>query len=483
LDDGSAYIETSIATNETEKQNVNKNVDIKSGENPLEPSQADAHDVRLIKPFSFENLQNRDDEASLNVHELTLRQARSGDLKCNEAETAKQPTHGQSQPGDSQLATHEPVVNLQLQIQSMESKHAGEISDLQTKLQQAEKQRAEYQQNFNDTQEHVFSLQPRRSDITEDDAASEYSTLRVNVENWIESHLGAALDLDHKIFAQSKVDIASGSRLLALIEQTRGGAKSRDVPGTLPYYLRNAIMNFICLEIFQPELYDAVAGPWKFLQTIEASMRTLKPYRGKFSCALWQYVIVYKIMADQATLRAWRSETLIALIATADYQNARRQNISKLASALCGCLQVLLPRASKEQLASLRKSLAEVLIVPAMTLSEKFHVSAKRFSQNCRGRDSDTANWAKELEIYECRNLLDNGKEVRTLQAGVDCKYVIDICPGLHCASLKAETLSPEKQLKRIQILVAVPRPDRSYSLSGETALSHIYKSIQKSKR
>jgi hypothetical protein len=294
LDDGSAYIETSIATNETEKQNVNKNVDIKSGENPLEPSQADAHDVRLIKPFSFENLQNRDDEASLNVHELTLRQARSGDLKCNEAETAKQPTHGQSQPGDSQLATHEPVVNLQLQIQSMESKHAGEISDLQTKLQQAEKQSAEYQQNFDDAQEQVFSLQPRRSDITEDDAASEYSILRVNVENWIESHLGAALDLDHKIFAQSKVDIASGSRLLALIEITHRGAKSRDVPGTLPYYLRNAIMNFICVEIFQPELHDAVAGPWEFLQTIEASMRTLEPRRGKFSCAPWQYVIVYK---------------------------------------------------------------------------------------------------------------------------------------------------------------------------------------------
>ena len=83
----------------------------------------------------------------------------------------------------------------------MESKHAEEISDLQTKLQQAEKQSAEYQQNFDDAQEQVFSLQPRRSDITEDDAASEYSTLRVNVENWIESHLKAALDLDRKIIA------------------------------------------------------------------------------------------------------------------------------------------------------------------------------------------------------------------------------------------------------------------------------------------
>jgi hypothetical protein len=144
---------------------------------------------------------------------------------------------------------------------------------------------------------------------------------------------------------------------------------------------------------------------------------------------------------------------------------------------------VLLPRASKEQLESLQKSLAEELIVPTMTLSEKFHISAKLFSQVCRGLEKDPADWAKEFESYECRNLLDNGKVVRTLKAGVDCKYVIDICPGLHCASLKVNTPSPAKQLKRIQILVAVGRPDRSCSLSGETALGHIYRSIQRSKR
>jgi hypothetical protein len=283
LDDDTPYIETSITTNEINNQDANTNVYVNSGEYPSKLSQADAKDVRLTKPFSFENLQGREDEASLNAHESTLREARSAELKSDAAETVKQPTHGQSQPGDSQLAiTNEEVVNLQRQIQSMKSKHAGEIADLQTKLQQAEKQKTEYQQNFLDAQEQVFSMQPRRSDITEDEATSEYSSLCINVENWVESHLGTALDLDYKIFEQSKVDIASGSRLLALIEITSGGAKSRDVPGTLQYYLRNAIMTFICEEVFQPELYNAVAGPWKFLHSIIASMETLEPRRGKF---------------------------------------------------------------------------------------------------------------------------------------------------------------------------------------------------------
>lgn len=267
-------------------ENVNTNVDVMIGENPSKLSQADdARDERLTKPFSFENLQSPNDEANLNAQEPTLRQARSGDLQSNEAETVKQPTYGQSQPVDSQLPICEAVVNLQEQIPSIEDKHADEISDLQTRLQHAEKEKVEYKQNFLDAQEHVFSMQPRRSDITEDEAISEYGTLCINVENWIESHLDNALDLDHKIFAHSKVNIGSGSRLFALIEMTPGGAKARGVPGTLQYYLRNAIMNFICREIFQPELYNAVAGPWKFLREIEAGMETLEPRRGKLSCA------------------------------------------------------------------------------------------------------------------------------------------------------------------------------------------------------
>jgi hypothetical protein len=173
-------------------------------------------------------------------------------------------------------------------------------------------------------------------------------------------------------------------------------------------------------------------------------------------------------------------------MATAEYKNARRQRITKLASYLCGCMQVLLPRASKKQLEALQKSITEELIVPAITLSEKFHLSVKVFSRNERGFDGDSAIAARELEDYECRNLLENGRVIRagTLLQGVQCRYVLDICPGLYCSSVKKATGAPAKMLKKPQILIAVLQPGMTYeSLAGETAIGHIYKCIQKSKR
>lgn len=188
---------------------------------------------------------------------------------------------------------------------------------------------------------------------------------------------------------------------------------------------------------------------------------------------------------DQAAIRAWRSEMLTAILATTEYKEARRQRIIKLATFLCSSLKVLLPQASKRQLETLQKSIAEDLVSPAIALSEKFHLSAKVFSQNCRGSTDDMVISASDLEDYECCNLLENGRVVRTatLRPGVQCRYVLDICPGLYCSSVKA-TAAPPKQLKKAQILIAVLEPGMNFeSLAGETAISLIYKCIQKSKK
>jgi hypothetical protein len=109
------------------------------------------------------------------------------------------------------------------------------------------------------------------------------SALCVNVEQWIDKYLDDALDSDYKLFAKSKVDVVSGSQLIGLIEMTPGGITAQKVLNTLPYYLCNAIMNFICHKIFEQELYGAEAGPWQLFHTIETSMRNLEPRRGRSS--------------------------------------------------------------------------------------------------------------------------------------------------------------------------------------------------------
>lgn len=145
---------------------------------------------------------------------------------------------------------------------------------------------------------------------------------------------------------------------------------------------------------------------------------------------------------------------------------------------LIQCLQVLLPQASREQLAALQKSALQDLIMPAIKLNEKFNLSAKLFTFSGRGIDGDRARASRELALYDCRNLFENGKAVKTLQPGVECEYVIDICPGLCCRTIKGDSVSGPKTLKKAQILVAVKRPDRPYKLQGETALGHIYRIV-----
>jgi hypothetical protein len=165
-----------------------------------------------------------------------------------------------------------------------------EITDAKAAKDKAELERDEakaegqqHLQNFTDVQNQIFSMQPRRPDITEEEAVAAYNSLCINVENWIDSNLDDVLEQDYDIFSQAKVDLDSGSRLLHWISMTQGAMKARDVPETLQYYLQNAFMNFIDYEIFRREPYGPNGGPWTFLHVIESSMRALDPHRGKIT--------------------------------------------------------------------------------------------------------------------------------------------------------------------------------------------------------
>jgi hypothetical protein len=66
---------------------------------------------------------------------------------------------------------------------------------------------------------------------------------------------------------------------------------------------------------------------------------------------------------------------------------------------------------------------------------------------------------------FECVNLLAGGK---TLKFSADEKtfqrehitYILDICPGLYCRSVKSDGYSEPKTLKKPKVLVAMTKPD-----------------------
>lgn len=269
------------ACKNTKEQPIITSINPESIKEAIKHSKTSTSDVSQEDFLSLERPQGSGDEESCAEYRLAITEARLKSPQGNEAFATKQLAITENQLRDSQAATAETLANSNRLIESIENKYASELSDLRKQLQYAESDAAEQRQNFQDAQGQIFSMQPRRIDITEEEAVEGYGSLCVNVEHWIDSHLENVLDLDCKLFSKSKVDSGSGSRLLGLIEMTPGGTEARDVVDTLPYYLRNAIMNFIHREIFERELYHEDSEPWKLLHTIETSIRSLEPRRGK----------------------------------------------------------------------------------------------------------------------------------------------------------------------------------------------------------
>jgi hypothetical protein len=182
-------------------------------------------------------------------------------------------------------------------------------------------------------------------------------------------------------------------------------------------------------------------------------------------------------IVDETAMRAWRSETLVALHATAEYATARQELVNEVVSSLLGCLQVLLPEASKEQFEVLQKTLTEAIVLPAITLSERFHASSKLFGFS--GRGNITKRTVKEdNEKHEFKNLHQTGKIV-ILQHGMDAQYITDICPGLFSRTIKGDEISTKKTLKRAQVLLAVQKPGVRMIAHADTALEHIYRCVE----
>jgi hypothetical protein len=184
-------------------------------------------------------------------------------------------------------------------------------------------------------------------------------------------------------------------------------------------------------------------------------------------------------MTDEAAIRAWRSETLLALYTSAEYINERHQLVNMLVVSLFECLQVLLPETSKEDRESLLKSLAQKIIIPAIDLSEKFRISAKIFGFFRHGTPDSHHKNRPELERYNFKDLHDSGRAVKAFQRGFDYHYITDISLGLHCRTIKGDMVSTKQYLRNAEVLLAVQKPDKSYVMQKDTALGHIHRCIE----
>ncbi|PMD40387.1 hypothetical protein L207DRAFT_511881 [Hyaloscypha variabilis F] len=302
-----------------------------------------------------------------------------------------------------------------------------------------QRQVLELQKELRDAHDFIFSLQPRREQITESEAAAEFRSLGRTIEDWVETNLGDDIH-DRSILKRPH---ASQIRRFLTFVSLPGKEASRR-PDTDVYNVMAAIMKFLCSEIFDKDFYCPIEeGAMDFLNSILMSMRKLEPRR------------------DLSTWRRWRSETLTALAGRREFASQRQRLINHLVSELTSMLLIFLPRSDIHKLAP---SVYDAIIEPALLLAHKLQLSLDKFSLSwthfAGTKLEERSIDPRDYNSFECVDILRSGKVMKSqaVAASGNITYMFDLTPALIYEAVKADAFADPRVLNRGRILVAATK-------------------------
>ncbi|KAF8862454.1 hypothetical protein BDZ45DRAFT_203481 [Acephala macrosclerotiorum] len=307
-----------------------------------------------------------------------------------------------------------------------------EVSD--TQCRELTSQVKQLQKDLQDAHDFIFALQPRRPIITPAQAAEDYKSLCLNVENWVQTTLCDVLD-KRRIPLSKDISPEQVEMFLGLISPA--GWSAFQTPDSDEYNIIAAIMSFLCREIFDRGFWCPMEdGSLNMLDSIENSMRNLEPRR------------------DFATVRAWRSETMAALVNRRGFLTRAQQQVDSLTSDLMALIRIFIPRIDENELFESLKGIVE----PATTLAHKFHVSIDKFDVEWTNLSPKNVGGC-DVTLYDCQNLLPPGRILKfPADQGKHIVYITDVCPGLSHHVVKADGYDEPQVLKKPKILVAATR-------------------------
>ena len=195
-------------------------------------------------------------------------------------------------------------------------------------------------------------------------------------------------------------------------------------------------------------------------------------------------------MIDLESRRSWRSETLGAMVHSADFDHRRKKRIQSLTEELLHVLAVIdISILNEKGFDSLQRNIVE----PSVNLAHQLHLSTDRFRVQWNDEQpalpSERSRDPSILEKYDCCNVLANGKTVRLDKerlGGEGVTYLFDIVPGFYCQSFKGDAVSELKVLKKPKALVAVGKPGRRESVplagKGGTIMGSLYDRLRSGK-
>jgi hypothetical protein len=344
---------------------------------------------------------------------------------------------------------------------------AGKLKDSQRDCDILQRQVHELEKDLRDAHDFIFSLQPRREQITESEAAAEFKCLCMMVENWVETNMGDEIHAKG-IIKQRVIQAPTIRRFLMLVSLS--GEEASRCPETDVYNVITAIMKFLYFEIFAKDFYCPVEeGGANFLNSIYTSMKNLEPRRGELFKTITfslHYNTLITRPSDLLTLRRWRSETLTALAGRPEFASQRKRQLSHLVTELTSILLVFLPRSDMHKL---ERSVESIIIEPALALAHKLQLSVDKFSLSWTsfagpGPEEQSIDFvdSKNYTNFECVNIMQSGKVMKpqAVAAAGTITYMLDLTPALIFEEVKESAFADPRVLNRGRILVAATKED-----------------------
>jgi hypothetical protein len=154
-------------------------------------------------------------------------------------------------------------------------------------------------------------------------------------------------------------------------------------------------------------------------------------------------------------------------------------------------LHIFIPRAERKEIHS---SIQASIVERAVELAHRLQLSVDKFEVKwtpySNGYSTHDGHSMLDAHQFDCVNLLAGGKIIK-FPAGeatfqMECiTYILDICPGLYCRSVKLDGYSEPKVLKKPKVLVAMAKLNepsfqtRPPNEANVTLLGSIYNQLQ----
>lgn len=174
---------------------------------------------------------------------------------------------------------------------------------------------SQQERELKDTQDFIFSMQPRTNRLTESDALADFNSLYESIEELVHTQLEDLIKIPLVVGKGSAQPSQAARLLLSLIPPP--GREAFRYKNSDKFNIIATIMRLLCDWLLDRDFYCSFEkGGVEFLHTIESAMRNQNPPRGRSTPSHTSYLT----LSIHAYLQFYRSYLL---------PNMARRNLSR----------------------------------------------------------------------------------------------------------------------------------------------------------